>query len=247
MSRWDRRDEDGGHYQQHRQRHEHSSRRAPLNRSRSRSRSFSPADDRRGRGGGEGARSSGSPSAQEYKYASHHANSRFDVRQHQQHEEEQRRRQEALESRGRGSSNGTGTGPGALVNRSEDHTHTLSFQGTSGGKRTAPSGPKMGGARVGGPPKPPVGGIQMKLAAPASKEPPKLMRPIANAFRQADDSDESEPEEMPAECRMRMRNIGRETPTSSGPNSFGKTKHGFCDSKKMFEKKLGSSLSGGSR
>lgn len=87
----------------------------------------------------------------------------------------------------------------------------------------------------------------MKLAAPASKEPPKLMRPIANAFRQADDSDESEPEEMPAECRMRMRNIGRETPTSSGPNSFGKTKHGFCDSKKMFEKKLGSSLSGGSR
>lgn len=79
--------------------------------------------------------------------------------------------------------------------------------------------------------------IQLKLAAGPKKEPPKLLKPTANAF--ADDSDD-EPEEMPAECRMRMRNIGRETPTSSGPNSFGKTKHGFCDSKKMLEKKLNS-------
>lgn len=79
--------------------------------------------------------------------------------------------------------------------------------------------------------------IQLKLATGPKKEPPKLLKPTANAF--ADDSDD-EPEEMPAECRMRMRNIGRETPTSSGPNSFGKTKHGFCDSKKMFEKKLNS-------
>ncbi|XP_055536751.1 PEST proteolytic signal-containing nuclear protein-like [Wyeomyia smithii] len=78
--------------------------------------------------------------------------------------------------------------------------------------------------------------IQMSLKAAPPKEPAKLLKPIANAFA-ADDSDE-EPEEMPAECRMRMRNIGRDTPTSSGPNSFGKTKHGFCDSKKMFEKKL---------
>lgn len=29
-----------------------------------------------------------------------------------------------------------------------------------------------------------------------------------------------------------------DTPTSSGPNSFGKTKHGFCDVKKIFEKSL---------
>lgn len=28
------------------------------------------------------------------------------------------------------------------------------------------------------------------------------------------------------------------TPTSSGPNSFGKTKLGFVDTKKMHEKKL---------
>ncbi|XP_058835241.1 PEST proteolytic signal-containing nuclear protein-like [Topomyia yanbarensis] len=80
--------------------------------------------------------------------------------------------------------------------------------------------------------------IQMSLKTVPNKETPKLLKPIANAFA-ADDSDD-EPEEMPAECRMRMRNIGRETPTSSGPNSFGKTKHGFCDSKKMFEKKMNS-------
>ncbi|XP_058463704.1 PEST proteolytic signal-containing nuclear protein-like [Malaya genurostris] len=84
--------------------------------------------------------------------------------------------------------------------------------------------------------------IQMSLKAGAKKETPKLMKPIANAFA-GDDSDE-EPEEMPAECRMRMRNIGRETPTSSGPNSFGKTKHGFCDSKKIFEKKMNSLTDG---
>lgn len=54
----------------------------------------------------------------------------------------------------------------------------------------------------------------------------------------ADDSDEEEAEQMPAECRMRMRNIGRDTPTSSGPNSFGKTKQGFVDAKKIFEKQL---------
>lgn len=33
-------------------------------------------------------------------------------------------------------------------------------------------------------------------------------------------------------------NINSDTPTSSGPNSFGKTKQGFCDVKKIFEKSL---------
>lgn len=33
-------------------------------------------------------------------------------------------------------------------------------------------------------------------------------------------------------------NFSRETPTSAGPNSFGKTKQGFCDAKKVFEKNL---------
>ena len=78
-------------------------------------------------------------------------------------------------------------------------------------------------------------GIQMKLATATKVEPPKKIK-VASAF--ANESDEDEVEEMPAECRMRMRNIGRDTPTSSGPNSFGKTKQGFCDSKKMFERSL---------
>ncbi|XP_058807966.1 PEST proteolytic signal-containing nuclear protein-like isoform X2 [Phymastichus coffea] len=81
------------------------------------------------------------------------------------------------------------------------------------------------------------GGIQMKLGTG-----PKLTKPVppkkhtvASVFNNDDDD---EPEEMPAEAKMRMRNIGRDTPTSAGPNSFGKTKQGFCDSKKIFEKTL---------
>eukprot|EP00096_Caligus_rogercresseyi_P012173 TRINITY_DN5024_c0_g1_i1.p2 TRINITY_DN5024_c0_g1~~TRINITY_DN5024_c0_g1_i1.p2 ORF type:complete len:121 (-),score=60.07 TRINITY_DN5024_c0_g1_i1:686-1048(-) len=60
--------------------------------------------------------------------------------------------------------------------------------------------------------------------------------PVASVF--GEDSSSSDEEEMPAEARMRMRNIGRDTATSSGPNSFGKTKQGFIDSKKLFEKHL---------
>ncbi|XP_012274675.1 PEST proteolytic signal-containing nuclear protein isoform X2 [Orussus abietinus] len=81
-------------------------------------------------------------------------------------------------------------------------------------------------------------GIQIKLGA-ASKptaKPATIQRPTVASVFNADE--EEEPEEMPAEARMRMRNIGRETPTSAGPNSFGKTKQGFCDSKKIFEKTL---------
>jgi hypothetical protein len=58
---------------------------------------------------------------------------------------------------------------------------------------------------------------------------------VAALFNANDSSDE---EEMPPEAKMKMRNIGRETITSCGPNSFGKTKQGFCDEKKLFEKKL---------
>ncbi|OWR45283.1 PEST proteolytic signal-containing nuclear protein-like [Danaus plexippus] len=78
--------------------------------------------------------------------------------------------------------------------------------------------------------------IKMTLGA-TSKPAPKPT--VASVFN-ADDDDE--PEEMPAEARMRMRNIGRETPTSAGPNSFGKTKQGFCDAKKVFEKNLKQAL-----
>ncbi|VEN48131.1 unnamed protein product [Callosobruchus maculatus] len=78
--------------------------------------------------------------------------------------------------------------------------------------------------------------IQMKLGGiKKEKQTAKPKITVAAAFNQ--DSD-SEPEEMPPEAKMRMRNIGRDTPTSSGPNSFGKTKQGFSDAKKMFEKNL---------
>jgi len=41
-------------------------------------------------------------------------------------------------------------------------------------------------------------------------------------------NDDSESEdEMPLECRMKMRNIGRDTITSAGPKSFNKGKTGF--------------------
>ncbi|XP_032675993.1 PEST proteolytic signal-containing nuclear protein-like [Odontomachus brunneus] len=80
-------------------------------------------------------------------------------------------------------------------------------------------------------------GIQIKLGStskPVAKTTTAQKPTVASVFNDEDD----EPEEMPAEARMRMRNIGRETPTSAGPNSFGKTKQGFCDSKKIFEKTL---------
>ncbi|XP_055383321.1 PEST proteolytic signal-containing nuclear protein-like [Condylostylus longicornis] len=78
-------------------------------------------------------------------------------------------------------------------------------------------------------------GIQMKLMAPKTKTETKPKITVASAFN-IDSDDETE--EMPAECRMRMRNIGRDTPTSSGPNSFGKTKKGFVDTHKVFERSL---------
>ena len=63
----------------------------------------------------------------------------------------------------------------------------------------------------------------------------KLPASVASVFG-ADDSDSDE--EMPQEAKMRMRNVGRETITSSGPNSFGKTRQGFTDTKKLYEKNM---------
>uniref|UniRef100_A0A1B0CB86 PEST proteolytic signal-containing nuclear protein n=1 Tax=Lutzomyia longipalpis TaxID=7200 RepID=A0A1B0CB86_LUTLO len=67
-----------------------------------------------------------------------------------------------------------------------------------------------------GKPAAPPKAIQMKLNPVGRSDSGKIT--VASAFN-ADSDDEVE--EMPAECRMRMRNIGRDTPTSSGPNSFG--------------------------
>ncbi|XP_050436567.1 PEST proteolytic signal-containing nuclear protein-like [Adelges cooleyi] len=82
-------------------------------------------------------------------------------------------------------------------------------------------------------------GIKIKLNTPSTKEPPKLPKPASKSVAAVfGDLSDDEPEEMPKEARMRMRNIGRDTPTSAGPNSFGKTKHGFCNTGKLMEKSL---------
>uniref|UniRef100_A0A0E9WN69 PEST proteolytic signal-containing nuclear protein n=2 Tax=Anguilla anguilla TaxID=7936 RepID=A0A0E9WN69_ANGAN len=81
--------------------------------------------------------------------------------------------------------------------------------------------------------------ISIKLGATKPKEPtpalPAKKPALAAVFNEDDDS---EPEEMPPEAKMRMKNIGRETPTSAGPNSFNKGKHGFSDHQKLWERKL---------
>ncbi|XP_058427424.1 PEST proteolytic signal-containing nuclear protein-like [Marmota monax] len=56
--------------------------------------------------------------------------------------------------------------------------------------------------------------------------------PIAAAFNEDEDS---EPEEMPPGAKMRMKNTGRDTPTSAGPNSFNKGKQRFSDNQKPWE------------
>jgi hypothetical protein len=74
--------------------------------------------------------------------------------------------------------------------------------------------------------------IKLKPAGQKQKAESKLIPKAAAAFNS--DSD-SEPEEMPLEARMRMKNIGRNTPTSAGPNSFNKGRLGFSDNKRGWE------------
>ncbi|XP_069669058.1 PEST proteolytic signal-containing nuclear protein-like [Periplaneta americana] len=82
-------------------------------------------------------------------------------------------------------------------------------------------------------------GIQIRLGSQKPMQPSSAVKSKSSSVAAAFNLDEEEePEEMPPEARMRMRNIGRETPTSAGPNSFGKTKQGFCDAKKIFEKTM---------
>ncbi|CAL8379516.1 unnamed protein product [Arctogadus glacialis] len=81
--------------------------------------------------------------------------------------------------------------------------------------------------------------ISIKLGATKPKEPtPSLPAKKATMVSVFDESDDSEPEEMPPEAKMRMKNIGRETPTSAGPNSFNKGKQGFSDHQKLWERKM---------
>ncbi|XP_060079463.1 PEST proteolytic signal-containing nuclear protein-like [Ylistrum balloti] len=95
----------------------------------------------------------------------------------------------------------------------------------------------MDNVQFGSSPKQSVLPIKMSLSSQKPKETSATVKPktaaVAKAF--AEDSDE---EEMPPEAKMRMRNIGRDTPTAAGPNSFGKGRLGFCDRQKMVEKEI---------
>uniref|UniRef100_UPI0023DD6539 PEST proteolytic signal-containing nuclear protein-like n=1 Tax=Callithrix jacchus TaxID=9483 RepID=UPI0023DD6539 len=62
---------------------------------------------------------------------------------------------------------------------------------------------------------------------------------VAAAFNEDEDS---EPEEMPPEAKMKMKNIGRDTPTSAGPNSFNKGKQGFSDNQQLWKQNIKSHL-----
>ncbi|XP_075050992.1 PEST proteolytic signal-containing nuclear protein isoform X2 [Mixophyes fleayi] len=99
------------------------------------------------------------------------------------------------------------------------------------------------GFAIGGQPGKKQPSISIKLGATKPKDPPPAVAPkkssVAAAFN---DEDDSEPEEMPPEAKMRMKNIGRDTPTSAGPNSFNKGKHGFSDSQKLWERNIKSQL-----
>lgn len=81
----------------------------------------------------------------------------------------------------------------------------------------------------------------MKMMFPAQKsndrkrkedETKKVQRSIF------DDDETDDVEEMPPEAKMRMKNLGKETPTAAGPNSFSKGKMGFCNSQKILQREL---------
>lgn len=82
--------------------------------------------------------------------------------------------------------------------------------------------------------------IKLDTSKPKEKIQPKIVetdKKLKQIFN-ADDDDDFVEEVMPETARMKMRNVGRDTPTSSGPNSFSKGKRGFVDIRKIAEKKL---------
>ncbi|KAK3096978.1 hypothetical protein FSP39_005330 [Pinctada imbricata] len=80
--------------------------------------------------------------------------------------------------------------------------------------------------------------IKMALGQQKPKQQPSVKPKPAKVAQIFNEDSSDEEEEMPPEAKMKMRNIGRETPTAAGPNSFGKGKLGFCDRSKLLEKEL---------
>ncbi|XP_034434772.1 PEST proteolytic signal-containing nuclear protein-like isoform X2 [Hippoglossus hippoglossus] len=133
----------------------------------------------------------------------------------------------------------TAGGEGSAVKRTSQHLAPEEDDDESSADPPAPCKvPKIGFSMQGKMGKKSIP-ISIKLGASKPKEPVPPVPPkksgLASVF---DEDDDSEPEEMPPEAKMRMKNIGRETPTSAGPNSFNKGKQGFSDQKKLWERKL---------
>lgn len=81
--------------------------------------------------------------------------------------------------------------------------------------------------------------VPVKMSLSSQKKDPLPVKPQTAAIAEAFNQDESDcEEEMPFEAKMRMRNIGRETPTAAGPNSFGKGRLGFVDRNKAIEREI---------
>jgi len=79
-------------------------------------------------------------------------------------------------------------------------------------------------------------GIAIKLCAKPKDNNETLVKVKKPSLSSIFNDDSDSEEEMPLECKMKMRNIGRDTTTSSGPKSFNKGKKGFSkNSFKVFE------------
>ncbi|XP_037676828.1 PEST proteolytic signal-containing nuclear protein-like [Choloepus didactylus] len=81
----------------------------------------------------------------------------------------------------------------------------------------------------------------IKLGSSKPKETVPTLAPKTLSVA-ADFNEDGEPEEMPPEPKMRMKNTGRDTPVSAGRNSFNKGKHGFSDNQKLWEQNIKSHL-----
>ncbi|XP_071818815.1 uncharacterized protein [Apostichopus japonicus] len=69
-------------------------------------------------------------------------------------------------------------------------------------------------------------GSKMKPKEPDIKPTASKSLAVSKVFCESSDDEE---EEMPPEAKMRMKNLGRGTITSAGPNSFNKSKDGFIN------------------
>ncbi|XP_041528995.1 PEST proteolytic signal-containing nuclear protein isoform X6 [Microtus oregoni] len=105
-----------------------------------------------------------------------------------------------------------------------------------------PEKPQRAGAAGGSQTTKKASAISIKLGSSPKETVPTLAPKTLSVAAAFNEDEDSEPEEMPPEAKMRMKNIGRDTPTSAGPNSFNKGKHGFSDNQKLWERNIKSHL-----